>query len=481
MIRKLLATTAIATLVASGAYAQTQTEQSGAAGQQEMEAQQTEQGQEAQQQDQTAQQATQPAGDQMAGQQAQQEITVSDGATVIIEAQQEEVQVNLRIQRGQAGMQQQGQVQPDQQQAQTGQAQQDQQQAAQQDQQAQQQGDQEMAGVRARDDLQAADIGQISADDLIGSEVYSANDENIGSINDVLLTQEGQVDAIVVDVGGFLGMGAQEVALGMDELELMSDADGNWYVYTPYTQEQLEGAPQYDQATWEDQRDQQRWTPELAQQQPQQDQATDQQAAQTEQPADQQQAQTGAATQDGQQQAQMQAGQAGHNVVADGGTVIVLAERENFQLNFEVRMAGDQVAQTGQQQPGQQMQQDQDTTAAIGRDQMQGVEAQQVRADDLIGSTVYGMNDENVGNVGDIILTEQGSFDAVIVDVGGFLGIGTREVALGLDEVQFMRDENNNWFIYTQYTRDQIEAAPEYDEATYAEHRDQQRIGIQQQ
>ena len=72
----------------------------------------------------------------------------------------------------------------------------------------------------------------------------------MGSVNDVLLTADGQVDAVLVDIGGFLGMGAQEVALGMDDLELMADADGNLYVYTPYTQDQLEGAPQYDEATW---------------------------------------------------------------------------------------------------------------------------------------------------------------------------------------------------------------------------------------
>ena len=39
-------------------------------------------------------------------------------------------------------------------------------------------------------------------------------------------------------------------------------------------------------------------------------------------------------------------------------------------------------------------------------------------------------------------LSEEGSFDAIIVDVGGFLGLGAHEVALGLDNVEFMRDQN---------------------------------------
>jgi hypothetical protein len=107
----------------------------------------------------------------------------------------------------------------------------------------------------------------------------------------VLLTQDGQVDAIVVDVGGFLGMGAHEVALGMDDIEFMTDAQGNLYAYTPYTQEQLEGSPQYDQATWTEQRDEQRMTGDMAAQmqpQAQQDAAAGQQMAsrtQTGQPA----------------------------------------------------------------------------------------------------------------------------------------------------------------------------------------------------
>jgi sporulation protein YlmC with PRC-barrel domain len=110
---------------------------------------------------------------------------------------------------------------------------------------------------------------------------------------------------------------------------------------------------------------------------------------------------------------------------------------------------------------------------------MEAVDMQQVRADDLIGSDVYGANDDNIGNVGDILLTEEGSFDAIIVDVGGFLGIGAREVALSLDEVEFMRDQNENWYVYTGYTQEQLEAAPEYDEATYAEQRDNQRVAPQ--
>lgn len=438
MIRKLLATTALTAFAATGVYAQ-----------------------------------------------AANEITVQPGDTVIIEADREDAQINLRFQadavgtqdgaQQQTGAAQEGIAQDDaQQQAEAGQDQ-----TADQDQQMAQEG---QAGTLDRGQFEATDLQQISADELIGSDVYSAQDEQIGSVGDVLLTEDGQVDAIVVDVGGFLGMGANEVALGMDDLELMSDGQGNLYVYSPYTQEQLEGSPQYDQATWTEQRDEQRVTGEMAaQQQPaQQDGAA-------------QDGQMAADQQDGEMAADQsaEAGMTGENVVADGGTVIVQSAEQNFQLSFEIRHAGQDGAQAGAAQDGQMDQQaaldgeqaepgvDQTETAAVGRDQMEAVEMQQVRADDLIGSDVYGANDDNIGSVGDILLTEDGSFDAIIVDVGGFLGIGAREVALSLDEVEFMRDQNENWYVYTGYTQEQLEAAPEYDEATYAEQRDDQRVAPQ--
>ncbi|MGY6707740.1 MAG: PRC-barrel domain-containing protein [Rhizobiaceae bacterium] len=412
MIRKLLATTALTAFVATGAYAQ--------------------------------------------GQQAEHEITVQAGDTIIIEAERENAQINLILQSGAAGVQNQT---PEQ--------------AAGEDGIEPGGTEQQQAETMDRGQFEATDLQQISADDLIGTDVYSAQDENIGNVGDVLLTEDGTVDAIVVDVGGFLGMGANEVALGMEDLDLMTDAQGNLYVYSPYTQEQLEGSPQYDQATWTEQRDEQRMTGDMAAQQ--------QPAQQDEMQQDDQMA---ADQQDDQMAAE--SGMEGEHVVADGGTVMVQSDQENFQLNFEVRLAGQDAAQVGEvdemeQQDAAQAEQadpgvDETETAAIDRDGMEAVDMGQIRADDLIGSDVHGANDDNIGNVGDVLLSEDGAFDAIIVDVGGFLGIGAHEVALGLDEVEFMRDQNENWYVYTGYTQEQLEAAPEYDEATYAEQRDQQRV-----
>ncbi len=64
---------------------------------------------------------------------------------------------------------------------------------------------------------------QFRASDLMGSRVYGANNENIGEINDVLMDQSGRVHAVVIGVGGFLGIGEKDVAVPMSALQFMAD------------------------------------------------------------------------------------------------------------------------------------------------------------------------------------------------------------------------------------------------------------------
>ncbi|MGE0340735.1 MAG: PRC-barrel domain-containing protein [Xanthobacteraceae bacterium] len=53
---------------------------------------------------------------------------------------------------------------------------------------------------------------------LIGLDVYNSADENIGDINDVILSKDGRIELIVVGVGGFLGIGEHSVALPWDQI-----------------------------------------------------------------------------------------------------------------------------------------------------------------------------------------------------------------------------------------------------------------------
>jgi putative membrane protein len=64
------------------------------------------------------------------------------------------------------------------------------------------------------------------ASKLKGMNVYNANNEKIGDINEVLIDREGKVEGVVIGVGGFLGMGERDVAVPFNALQWsMSDSD----------------------------------------------------------------------------------------------------------------------------------------------------------------------------------------------------------------------------------------------------------------
>jgi hypothetical protein len=88
--------------------------------------------------------------------------------------------------------------------------------------------------------------GDISARDLLNESVKNAANETIGDINDVLLAGDGKVSAVIVGVGGFLGMGEKDVALPFDQLMFAKDASDDLLVSTSATKESLQTAPEYN-------------------------------------------------------------------------------------------------------------------------------------------------------------------------------------------------------------------------------------------
>jgi sporulation protein YlmC with PRC-barrel domain len=115
-------------------------------------------------------------------------------------------------------------------------------------------------------------------------------------------------------------------------------------------------------------------------------------------------------------------------------------------------------------------------TASIDKTTLTQMPSDKISAADLIGTNVYGADDAKVGEIGDVILTGDKKVDSIIVDVGGFLGIGEKKVAVGMENLKFMIDKNGNRYLYTNFTKDQLEAQTAYDKATYAQNRDKQRI-----
>src|SRR3954451_4668243 len=63
--------------------------------------------------------------------------------------------------------------------------------------------------------------GQWRASKLRGLDVYNSNNEKIGDIREVLLDQSGKAEAVVIGVGGFLGIGERDVALPFSEIKFV--------------------------------------------------------------------------------------------------------------------------------------------------------------------------------------------------------------------------------------------------------------------
>jgi sporulation protein YlmC with PRC-barrel domain len=83
-----------------------------------------------------------------------------------------------------------------------------------------------------------------------------------------------------------------------------------------------------------------------------------------------------------------------------------------------------------------------------------------MQSDEIVGQDLYGANGEEIGEVNNVVLNQDGKQAAALVGVGGFLGIGEREVAIPLDEIS--RGQDNR--LTTSMTRDAIGNLPAYEE-----------------
>src|SRR6185437_7422234 len=61
--------------------------------------------------------------------------------------------------------------------------------------------------------------GDWRASKVVGLNVYNEKNENVGSINDLLMDKSGSIKAAVISVGGFLGMGSRLIAVPIDKVK----------------------------------------------------------------------------------------------------------------------------------------------------------------------------------------------------------------------------------------------------------------------
>jgi hypothetical protein len=242
-----------------------------------------------------------------------------------------------------------------------------------------------------------------------------------------VIDESGDIRAVIIGVGGFLGAGEKNVAVDFGQLQMVTAEDNTerWVLET--TQEALNAAPAF----------------EFVDDQPADTAANN--AAGTMAPAD-----SAAAP-------------------ADQTETAATTTTDPAVDPNAAPAANDQVAVA---QPNDQAQ-------AIDRTALTNVDASALTAEELIGTRVVGPDSQQIAEVGDLVLTEDGQIDAVLVDVGGFLGIGEKRVAVAMDNLQFLSDENNNRYVFLEnVTKEQLDAAPAYDETTYPQTRDTQRLTL---
>ena len=83
---------------------------------------------------------------------------------------------------------------------------------------------------------------------IIGQPVYDgteANADNLGKINDLVVNGDGSIAAVVVGVGGFLGLGEKQVAVDFSALQLVVAADNTKRFVVKTTKDELTSAPDF--------------------------------------------------------------------------------------------------------------------------------------------------------------------------------------------------------------------------------------------
>ena len=96
-----------------------------------------------------------------------------------------------------------------------------------------------------------------------------------------------------------------------------------------------------------------------------------------------------------------------------------------------------------------------DTRAAVANNTIQPDE---IRASKMLGSTVYDVQNRNIGSVKDLVFDKNGKVDAVVVDVGSFLGMGGKFVAVPISDI---KTDNNR--LTLDRNKEQLQQMAAYD------------------
>jgi sporulation protein YlmC with PRC-barrel domain len=80
----------------------------------------------------------------------------------------------------------------------------------------------------------------------------------------------------------------------------------------------------------------------------------------------------------------------------------------------------------------------------------------------ILGKEVRSATGENMGRIVDVVVDRDGQARAAVIDFGGFLGVGSRKIAVDWNALSFPRPGDKAGRVTLEFTRDQLKAGPEY-------------------
>lgn len=234
------------------------------------------------------------------------------------------------------------------------------------------------------------------ASDLIGMRIYNSENEvgagetvadgaetewdDIGEINDIIVSKDGEIRAVILGVGGFLGMGERDVSVSMDAIKVVQEEGdaGDRFLVVTTSKEMLEKAPAF--------------------------------------------------------------------------------EREDVTAET---MQENQTAATAMTSSDEAL--ERPMMKRDGYADAEPAELERLTSDTIEGSYVYGASDETVGEIDTLMMSDDGKVTQVVINVGGFLGLGEKPVAVSFDKIQVLRNvDGGEYRFYIDSTEEKLEALPEY-------------------
>lgn len=277
-------------------------------------------------------------------------------------------------------------------------------------------------------------VGDVFASNLIGVEVVTPDVESdrpawnaIGEVEDVLIGDSGEVRAILVDVGGFLGIGAKTVALPMSGVDIGREHDGApLRLSVDQSREALESAPtfEYGAAEW----------------------ALDERARGAGETL-------GAAASD--------AGEA----IEEGATSIGSALSEGADsMGSAIDQDSDELGARSDEPRDERITGAATTDDAPTATEMQAVAGASVAMspEELEGVDVLDASNDSVGSVAEVVSGPRG--EMAVLSIGGILGLGAHRVALPLDQLDVARDAaSDEVTVRVDATVEELREMPAYD------------------